>query len=72
MFNLTVRLYFLLADPDMVGFNPYVVQQYVDYLRMQARRQAYIKQVRENQERLRNATLEAQKKGQQVNWHDWG
>jgi len=52
----------LLADPKMVNFNPYVVLNYVNYVRTQK----YLEQVRLQQERLRNATLEAQKKGEQV------
>lgn len=50
------------ADPKMVNFNPYIVLQYVNYVRAQK----YMQQLRLQQEKLRNATLEAQKKGQQV------
>lgn len=51
-----------VADPKLVNFNPYLVLDYVNYVRAQK----YMQQLRLQQERLRNATLEAQKKGGQV------
>ena len=66
-------MYCRLADPSMVNFSPQVVLSYVNYVRMLE----YRKRILEQQERLRNATLEAQKagkqlvnQGQQVNKHE--
>ena len=55
-------MYFSLADPSMVNFSPHVVLDYLNYVRMLE----YRKQLLEQQERLRNATLEAQKAGKQL------
>ena len=55
-------LYFRLADPSMVNFSPQIVLNYVNYVRMLE----YRKRLLEQQERLRNATLEAQKAGKQL------
>ena len=46
----------------MVNFSPQVVLNYVNYVRMLE----YRKRLLEQQERLRNATLEAQKAGKQL------
>ena len=67
MFDHTVV--FSFADPSMVNFNPHVVLSYINYIRMLE----YRKWLLEQQEKLRNATLEAQKagkqnQGQQVNY----
>ena len=59
---MNVPLYFRLADPSMVNFSPQVVLNYVNYVRMLE----YRKRLLEQQERLRNATLEAQKAGKQL------
>lgn len=61
-FYWTVPLYFLLADPSMVNFSPQLVLNYVNYVRMLE----YRKRLLEQQERLRNASLEAQKAGKQL------
>lgn len=54
--------FFFLADPKLVNFNSYVVLNYVNFVR----RQQYIQQMRVQQERMRNATLEAIKKRQEL------
>lgn len=58
----TIPFVFRLADPSMVNFSPQVVLSYVNYVRMLE----YRKRLLEQQERLRNATLEAQKAGKQL------
>lgn len=58
----TIPFGFRLADPSMVNFSPQVVLSYVNYVRMLE----YRKRLLEQQERLRNATLEAQKAGKQL------
>ena len=55
-----------LSDPKLVNFDPYLVLQYVNYIRALKYRQELLRLQRLQQEKIRNATLEAQRKGKQV------